>query len=432
MKRWKTTGLAMGLALAWVPNTIEAQLFVGGPNGEFAEFECFTTSFCNFDEDPISNDISGGGDVWIERDLEVGDRIYARNIRSSDQSDSGRLLDIRSVGSMVFTIDFDNSTGVADQFEWFQDDSVNFTDQLAELEPSGDFEIGGSYSSSVGSFDLAEAFLRGESLEPGDVVRVDPLRSDRVLLANGRAGVIGVASASPAIKMGATVFSVEDLESWSFDLKESFLVQEPALIQEAISRKPELTRLQVALEEARATPKQERPEGEGGPDPDRVLELESMLREVALDLFVERNLVQVALAGRVPVKVDPTTGAIRTGDFLAASERPGLARKATAAGPVLGMALEDLAPGATSVMMLVRNGWYGGEATNLAAVDGHRALVETVAAQEAQILRLESERYSLGARLASLERQMRSIADERTAERRVEAPRSVVASSGSD
>lgn len=413
MKNWKTNVLALGLALAWMPNAVEAQLFVGGPNGEFTEFECFTTSFCSFDDDPISGDISSGGDVWIERDLEVGERIYARNLWSRATSGLDRFLNFRSVGSMTFTMDYDNNSVNGDQFEWFQDDSVNFTDQLAELEPSGDFEISGAYSSGVGSFDLAEAFLAGEELEVGQVVRVDPLRPDRVLRARGRQGVIGVVSANPGIRLGTAVFTVDQLEAWGEGVEASFRAQEPTLIQEAIALYPELGEVERGLETARATPTVRKEPGEGGPDADRVAGLEGMLREAALDLFIERTVAQVALAGRVPVKIDLDAGAIRSGDYLSASERPGLARKAVGPGPVIGVALEDATPGAETIVMLVQNGWYSGEATDLAAVDGYRALAETVAAQEAQILRLEDERHSLGARLASLERQMRLMTDER-------------------
>jgi hypothetical protein len=50
----------------------------------------------------------------------------------------------------------------------------------------------------------------------------------------------------------------------------------------------------------------------------------------------------VALAGRVPVKVTDENGTIKAGDLLTSSSTPGYAMKATQAGRVIGVALEDL------------------------------------------------------------------------------------------
>jgi hypothetical protein len=49
----------------------------------------------------------------------------------------------------------------------------------------------------------------------------------------------------------------------------------------------------------------------------------------------------VALTGRVPVKVSLENGAIEKGDFLASSSLPGVAMKATQPGLTIGIALED-------------------------------------------------------------------------------------------
>ncbi len=53
----------------------------------------------------------------------------------------------------------------------------------------------------------------------------------------------------------------------------------------------------------------------------------------------------LALAGRVPVKIDPDSPPIETGDFLTSSSKPGLAEKATKPGYVVGRALESWQPG---------------------------------------------------------------------------------------
>lgn len=71
----------------------------------------------------------------------------------------------------------------------------------------------------------------------------------------------------------------------------------------------------------------------------------------------------IALAGRVPTKVSTLKGTIKIGDPLAAASLPGVAVKATVAGPVVGYALEEYS--GTSVGMIevfVNAGWWGGPA----------------------------------------------------------------------
>jgi hypothetical protein len=73
----------------------------------------------------------------------------------------------------------------------------------------------------------------------------------------------------------------------------------------------------------------------------------------------------VALAGRVPVKVSTENGPIFAGDPLtAASSTPGVAMKATRAGRVIGIALEDYqGKEVKEVMMLVNPHWLGNDLT---------------------------------------------------------------------
>jgi hypothetical protein len=54
-----------------------------------------------------------------------------------------------------------------------------------------------------------------------------------------------------------------------------------------------------------------------------------------------RNPQPIGLAGRLPVKVSLENGPIKKGDLLTTSSTPGVAMKATQAGPTIGMALED-------------------------------------------------------------------------------------------
>jgi hypothetical protein len=56
------------------------------------------------------------------------------------------------------------------------------------------------------------------------------------------------------------------------------------------------------------------------------------------------NKVLVAIAGQIPVKIDPASPAITPGDYLTASATPGLAVKATRPGFVIAKALESWNP----------------------------------------------------------------------------------------
>ncbi len=57
--------------------------------------------------------------------------------------------------------------------------------------------------------------------------------------------------------------------------------------------------------------------------------------------YKEEKQVAVALSGRVPVKISLENGPIKAGDYLTSSSTPGAAMRATKAGRVIGMALED-------------------------------------------------------------------------------------------
>ncbi len=70
----------------------------------------------------------------------------------------------------------------------------------------------------------------------------------------------------------------------------------------------------------------------------------------------------IALAGRVPVKVDASYGAIKAGDRLTSSNTPGYAMVQTQSGPTIGIALEDFSQGQGKITLLVQPGWFGGAA----------------------------------------------------------------------
>jgi hypothetical protein len=69
--------------------------------------------------------------------------------------------------------------------------------------------------------------------------------------------------------------------------------------------------------------------------------------------------VPIALIGRVPVKVTAENGIIKKGDLLTSSNTPGAAMKATKAGTVIGVALEDMS-NKDSIIAAINIRWYGG------------------------------------------------------------------------
>ena len=86
-------------------------------------------------------------------------------------------------------------------------------------------------------------------------------------------------------------------------------------------------------------------------------QLEETMEGAALDAFYQEHFALVAMAGRVPVKVDAAYGAIQVGVLLVASATPGKAMRSEnpAPGTVIGKALESCASGQGSIMMMVLN-----------------------------------------------------------------------------
>ncbi len=79
---------------------------------------------------------------------------------------------------------------------------------------------------------------------------------------------------------------------------------------------------------------------------------------------------QVALAGRIPVKVSTINGPIEKGDYLTSSSIPGVATKATIAGPTIGKALTSYSgSGVGEVTVFINISWYDPDAY-LASLSG--------------------------------------------------------------
>jgi hypothetical protein len=80
----------------------------------------------------------------------------------------------------------------------------------------------------------------------------------------------------------------------------------------------------------------------------------------------EDNPMPVALNGRVPVKVSPSSSPIQVGDYITTSADGGMAMRALKSGFMIGKALEswDRASGKNTVMVFIEQGYYDGPEYN--------------------------------------------------------------------
>ena len=331
---------------------------------------------------PLSGDIFLPSDFWVSRSMEVDGRLYAPIIESSRQGGGlgDRDLMIGSDATVAFFVDTDLSdTGNpgTDKFEWWAHSNFLFPagvvpdpkKKVAELLANGNLRIAGSLSQNV-SLDLAESFLTSEPVEAGDVVRADLDRKGAIRLTSGPndTAVLGVISAKPGVVLGGAPFDVDSLgETWGEEVKVMFLAEEVELSEQVLqrnaslrSRMEKLNRAAVAQPNAPGSgPRDAQPNEKPSADSEQEkLDVEHLVRSEAITIFCERNFAPVALAGRVPVKVDTQFGDIRAGDSLAPSPIAGVAMKATAAGPVIGTALEGFSGGRGQVLTFIQRETY--------------------------------------------------------------------------
>ncbi|MBI2475918.1 MAG: DUF5011 domain-containing protein [Candidatus Taylorbacteria bacterium] len=115
----------------------------------------------------------------------------------------------------------------------------------------------------------------------------------------------------------------------------------------------------------------------------------------------------IALAGRVPVKVSLDNGPIKKGDFLTSSNRPGIAMKATDAGRVIALALEDFtlddsASGKATLLAYVNPIEWAGEGGFFSTVGKKLSLWTTAVTDVFKSLNLFAEGGKLGIGTAPL------------------------------
>lgn len=349
-----------------------------------------------------SGDVTAADDLLVSSDLEVGDVLYVgRSIVVGDPTPTtnqaftsfGSPYEIESIidssddvlvtghlqvdgyvtspysytttttANTVWRID-NNDSSTTMHFSWFHDTNYT-TDQLGELDEYGDLRIAGTISQNY-SFDLAESFLADEALEPGDLVAISTRRRESVRKSAGAndATVLGVVSTSPGFVLGGVPFAPEAFgTTWGEDVQQEYHAARTRLRDEVQTTMPEFQR---RLREIETLDKHSEIDK-------RSHELDRDLERQVLKRFFRERFVQVALAGRVPVKVDGSFGDIAPGDPLSPSPIPGTAMKADGGGPVIGIALESYRGGRGKVLMFVQR-----DATSSAA---QAQLKETIEAR---------------------------------------------------
>lgn len=254
---------------------------------------------------PPPNGILSESDVFInEGDLRFFDESSPALIAADGDITFSKDFNDDESGSL-FTWESNNGSNT----QMILDDGPGADGDEAELAVDGDVTANG--------FDYAEMFTIGqEGLEAGDVVVMVRGETDLIRLASDpyQDLLVGVISTDPGFIAGNPI--PDSVENWRRD---------------AIRTAGRATR--------------------------------EIQQEFRRRIRAERERTRpIALAGRVPVKVDATYGAIRAGDRLTSSATPGHAMLQTQAGPTIGVALEDFDAGTGKITVLVQPGWYGGVA----------------------------------------------------------------------
>ncbi|MCB9898514.1 MAG: collagen-like protein [Planctomycetes bacterium] len=241
----------------------------------------------------VGDDLTVGGDLWTEGALRVGS-----SLSFGDQLHQWQAA-LTSYGGLRFERDADCDDSAPTWFSWSNCGQLamylNDGEGLLEFGTPSLYVKGNIYAKG---FDLAEWYPTrdGLALPPGTVLAVDAELPEGVRAADAQRddAVLGVVTTRPGMVLG------QQLDD---EFEELLAASERALAQGDV-------------------------------------ETATWLRRAWIDANNDtRRRVGLALAGRVPVRVDPSSAPIAPGDRLGLGSRPGLAARHAGRGPVLGIAL---------------------------------------------------------------------------------------------
>ena len=344
------------------------------------------------------------------------------------RADGGGVVLASDNPSQRYLADADDDDGAANHI-WYENkvgspgDPIDYRMMQLTQESGGTLYVDGPVVQNH-TFDLAETFWEAEPVAPGEVVVIHPGRANSVSPASDayQETLLGVVSTRPGFLLGGAPFSLAELEAvWGREIVDEFHRERPLLELELLRESPDLEEKgRELISEATFTAAGERRRAaafESGPRAGTLGEpspasrsaayraalhdFEITLRDLTLRRFFEERFAAVALAGRVPVKVDASFGSIVPGDSLTSSPVPGVAMKATRPGPVIGTALEAHSGGAGVIEVFVHRGWYGGSGARVGGI-GLAARAASMDPRDREIAELRKRLTALEARLESL------------------------------
>jgi len=267
-----------------------------------------------------------------------------------------------------------------------------FTDGVEVARFMADGSVDGNTTFDANQFDIAEYYPTIDpTVEAGDVVSLvsdlneTDLETSSYLIAKAdpsvQNNVLGVISTKPGFSMGggsfrsefcALVLSGEEGENKA--RKDLFMkeIKESLLKGEFIVEGLDINSIEVDNEVAKLYDEYISTLEDGSISLN-IPETRLATIEDRISSCKAEKQIPVALAGRVPVKIDTSNGAIKAGDLLAPSiNSVGKAMKATAEGWVIGRALENHKEGNDTVMVYVFTSWYGGDSSSV--IDNSQSL----------------------------------------------------------
>lgn len=314
----------------------------------------------------------------------AGDLHVEGDIRSDYLDTSGGVGSTSTALRGNYNVEFSKGMNAPLPNPWFRfwNEDPDTRQEQFRITTSGNATLRGTLTQD--GFDLAESFLRTDDAAPGQLTGIHPDNPHAVRLATSEDGgaVIGVVSTAPGLLLGGAGMDVEALRAaWGEEVHQLFEEQRGSLRGVVGEKNAALVDLAREMGEKAS---------DGAPDERASLErernrVESQIEAMMLEEFAERHLVQVALAGRVPVRVDASHGEIKPGDYLTAGPTPGTAVKATRPGPVIGTALEGHSGEEGEIIAFIHRGHY-----NPASHDEAEALREEIDNLTNRLERLEA------------------------------------------